>query len=202
MAENKNYVAEEKNCDLKQVDSKKSNGIDTESYQAAMKEVNGEKIGKDFLVNRSSRIKNKHLPVFVDIAIGILILAIAVGIILGSFFLFRYYSDDYGEENIEYVFVTRSTEDQSVYLIMKNRDLFLDTEDNSFYFGKITNVEIFENEDNIYTVIFTVNVKAKYKHGSGYLIGDERIAVGSEYTSRVDTLSVNGAVVELIKRSN
>ena len=66
--------------------------------------------------------------------------------------------------------------------------------------------ELFEaeniNEENIETVVFTVSVKAKYKRGSGYIVGEERIAVGSEYALRMDSLLVNGTVVELKDRSN
>ena len=195
-------MAEEKNYDLKQIDSKKSSGIDAEAYQAATKEIIGDKKNKDFISIRSSKKKNKSLPVIIDVVIGIVILAIAIGIILGSIFLFRYYADDYGEESIEYTFVTYGNEDESIYQIMKSRELFVDTEDNTFYFGKITNVEVVEDEEDINTIIFTVNVKAKHKRGSGYVIGEERIAVGSEYTFRVDSLYVNGTVVELTKQSN
>lgn len=202
MAEDKNYGSDNRNYDLKQVDSKKSGGIDTESYQIAMKEVLGEKKGRNFLSNRSSKKKNKRLPIFVDIIIGVLILAIAIGIVLGSFFLFRYYADDYGEESIEYVFITHSSQDKSVYQVMRNSELFMDAEDNSFYFGKVTNVDIIEGDDGPNTIIFTVTAKAKHKRGSGYVVGNERIAVGSQYTFRVGSTTIDGDIVELTKRTN
>ena len=77
----------------------------------------------------------------------------------------------------------------------------MDTEDNTLYFGKIASVDLIENAEGENTLLLTVRATVKYKKGTGYSVGDNRIAVGSEYTLRSENISIEGTVIELTRMS-
>ena len=88
----------------------------------------------------------------------------------------------------------------SVYRTMKNEDLYLDTEDNTYYFGKVKNVAVYKPEDKNdpnNKLVLTVRINAKYKSDEGYSSGDNKIAVGSKYILRCESTIVSGVIVEL-----
>ena len=197
MSDPKNYDVKESKADLKHVDSEKHDNPEG-SPQGSISDMLDEKIKRK--ISATERRKNggkRKLPVIVDIIVGILIIAISIGIAVGAFLLFRYYSDDYGDVKIEYTVVAHCDGDQSVYRTMKNKELYMDTDGNTLYFGKIANVDIIENAEDQNTLLLTVRATVKYKKGSGYSVGDNRIAVGSEYTLRSENVSIEGTVIEL-----
>lgn len=197
MSDIKNYEAEEKNVSLKQADAEKSDNSNSDFSQVGMKEVLTDKLGKNISLTRNAKKQKKNLPLVADIAVGVLLVIIAIGIVVGTYYLFGYYSDAYGEVSVEYTFISYSDSDPSVYRTMKNKEFFMDTEDNTLYFGKISEVTVLEDTDEGNVLIFTVDAKVKYRQGSGYMIGDNKIAIGSEYRLRSEALSVDGTIVEL-----
>ena len=194
MSDIKNYSAGELNTDKLQTVAHEDTVID-DANQVDVSETAPDVIGKNISLNRNSRKRRKKLPIVADIVIGIVILVLAAGIAIGSYFIFRYYANDFGEIQVEYSFLIKDNDD--VYNTLKNKDLYMDIDGNTVYFGRITGVEIVvDNEDGNSTVL-AIKVSAKHKRGSGYLVGENRIAVGSEYTLRTDSIVMNGTVVEL-----
>ena len=136
----------------------------------------------------------KRLPLWVDILTGIIMLAIVCGVVVGSYMLFRYYSNDYGGVEVAYTVILEGipAENTAKYYDLKDRELFMDTDANSVYFGKISAVKI-ENE----RVFLTVNAEAKHRGGEGYSIEDTRLAVGSELALRCGQTPLIAEVVAL-----
>ena len=184
--------------DLKYIDAEKTDNYSNSFSQSGMSEIFEGTIKKK--ISLKDRRK-KRLPVFIDIIIGVLIIAITIGVVIGAFTLFRYYSDDYGDVKIEYKIIAYSGNDYSLYRTMKNKELYMDSDDNTYYFGKIANVELIENPNGENVLILTVKASVKYRKGTGYSIGENRIAIGSEYSFRSETVKINGTVVELAQTS-
>ena len=187
---------EGKSNNLKKADSKKSHG---EIGTTLRNEVlSGKKI------RENSDIKNikvkKRLPLAIDIIAGILMLALMCGVVAGSYVLFRYYSNDYDGVNVTYKVVFNTSDKDLILAAMRvNEKVFLDTESNSVYFGKITSVNTEENGmgQNARRICLTVEVNAKYRKGEGYSLGDERLAVGSTFVLRCGERTEAVTVVEL-----
>lgn len=178
----------------------KQYSAENKSVRADTKDMLSENSDKNLFLKHTKRKQRKKLPVVVDIAIGVLLLAFAVGIIIGAYVMFRYYSDDFGETDIEYSFLVEQyvEDDVSIYRTTKNKELYMDVDGNALYFGRIIDVETIEDAKNgNNSALLTVSVSVKHKTGSGYRIGDYRIAVGSEYTLRSESVFINGTVVEL-----
>ena len=131
-----------------------------------------------------------------DIIIGIIILAVFVGIVVGAYFLFRFYTDDYEGIEIEYVFISPCTEDRDAFRTVKNKELYYDFDQNTYYFGKVSDIDVIDSNNGRYLVLM-VRSNAKYRAGEGYSVGDYKIAVGSEFSFRVDGKIIAGTVVEL-----
>lgn len=144
----------------------------------------------------------KRLPVYVDIVIGILILAIFAGIVAGAYFLFRYYTDDYEGIELEYVFISPCVESADDYRTIKNKELYCDVDGSTLYFGKVSEFDVINTVDGERYLVLTVNVDVKYKSGEGYTVGECKIAVGSEYSLRVDGRVIKGTVVELCEETD
>ena len=126
---------DEKSNNLKKADLKKSQG---EVGTTLKNEILG---GRK--IRENSDIKNikvkRRLPIAIDIIAGILMLALMCGVVAGSYFLFRYYSIDYDSVNVTYKVAFDTAEKEQVLAVMRaNEKVFLDTESNSVYFGKIT----------------------------------------------------------------
>ena len=183
--------------DLKRADAEKSFGsssqnVIVESVGATLSSLGSSK-GRRLSVKR-------RLPVIVDIFIGIIILAIFVGIVVGAYFLFRYYTDDYEGIDIEYVFISPCEEDREAFRTVKNKELYFDADGNTLYFGKVSEIDVTESKDGDKYLVLTVNANAKFKSGEGYSVGDRKIAVGSEFSFRVDGRIIAGTVVELYEK--
>lgn len=197
MPEYKNYDQGESLRNLKSADAEKSFGSSAtpqvESLSAKMNEL-----------TKPSRFSaRRRLPVIVDIIIGILMLAIAAGIIVGAVFLFQYYTDDYESIELTYTFISPCEEDLQSYRTMRNKELYREENGNTLYFGKVTSVEVLKegSPDGSNLLVVEVEANVKYKKGEGYSVGDCRIAVGSEYTLRSEYRLITGTIVELAELS-
>ncbi len=194
MGEYKNYE-DPKNGDLKYADAEKSSG--PSSQRAASDSILPGLA--DFAMPAGDRKHKKKLPILVDVIIGILMLAFAVGVVAGAYYLFRFFSDDYEGIEVEYTFV-KIADSQTLtrYRGLKNTNVYIDTEENAHYMGKVMSAEIVElDEDGSAMLVLVISSNAKYRGGEGYTVGDFRIAVGSDYTLRSGTVTVDGTIVEL-----
>ena len=100
MADINSYIKEERAQGLKSADSKK-----TAKENSALAGLRTEFFGGKRITDRpaSSNIKvKKRLPVVVDVIAGILMLVLVLAVIVGSYMLFRYFSNDYDKVNVEY----------------------------------------------------------------------------------------------------
>lgn len=192
MPELKNHDRSKAARNLKKADSEKSSGGAQHDYVVGLRGVKAKDSGAG---ERKSASARKRLPLIVDIIITVLIFAMVAGIISGAYYLFRYYSTDYESVSIKYSFAVECEGNASEYQKADRKELYFDTDGSTEYFGRITAVSI--SEDNSLAV-FTVEVTANYKASEGYFLGDERVAVGSDYTLRIEGQTVSGTVVELI----
>lgn len=198
MAEMRNYDADGKKNDLKFADAEKSSG---NSQQDITNENSGSGL-RALMETRSFRNRaRKRIPLFWDIVIGIIMLAIIVGTIVGAYHLFRYFTEDSVVFELEYQMIKVSNEeDLTAYRTLRNKPLYLDIEGgNTLYFGTVISAEVFELNDGSGADMLVVTVKAPVKHkpGEGYTVEGYRIAVGSRFTLRSDNITVEGDVVEV-----
>ena len=200
MAEMKKYDSDRGVENLKKADLKKSEYESNGSVQRSASELfGGRKIKDTSDASRERARKKKKLSIVADVAVVILMVALVVGAVIGSYWLFRYYSDDYEGTNITYTVACPCGEDIAAYTSLKNKGIYLDTEENSLYFGKVVDVQLVEAEDANETNILLIKIVAsvKYRNGEGYSLHDNRIAVGSEYKLRSGSTVVDVTVAEL-----
>ena len=192
MADIKKYVSADKEKSLKRKDAKKDGGTSVHHVAAlaSQKKIPDSMIDPDF-----SNVKvKKKLPIAVDVIAGILMILIVIGAVVGSYLLFRYYSNDYDSKKITYDIIVDATEEYEQYKHLIKQDVYLDTADNSLYFGQIVRVEKIEGETD--RVLIRISATAKYRNGEGYSLGEKRIAVGSEFLKlRCGEKSLGGATV-------
>lgn len=192
MPENKKFGTDEKDPNLKKEDQRKISAVQGSGNTHGMDIFGGRRMA-DKSVGSNVKVKKK-LPIAVDIIAGILMLAIVCGIVVGSYMLFRYYSDDYDTKSLSCTVFFNADEELNKYMGMKNGDLYMDFTDNTVYFGRIT--EIRTDEDNN-RVILQVTVDARYRDEEGYSLGEIRLAVGGEYKLRYIENTLNVSLVEL-----
>ena len=194
MADNNKLFPDNEKNGLKGVDSHKSFG----NTQDPMIEAMGIRVGE--ALNAGKEKKKKRLPIVLDAVVGVLLLAMIVGVVVGAYQLFRFYTDDYEGVEVEYTFVSASPEIWDVnYRAMRNKGVYLDTGDNTVYFGQVVSSNVVADPDDPSVGVLTLVVKAnvKYRADEGYTVEGHRIAVGSGYTLRSEQVTVSGAVVEL-----
>ncbi len=198
MAEIKDNITGEKARNLKRADSKKIHG-DTAQSNIHRNENLGSNMIIDHSFEKKLRVK-KNLPIAVDIIAGILMLVLVCSIVVGSYMLFRYYSNDYDGVDVIYTVAFDTTEETAKQLkSMKNEDVFVDINSNAIYFGKITGVETVEENSaqNRKKITLTIKANAKYRKGEGYSLGDERLAVGKSFKLRCNNVITDVVVIEL-----
>jgi hypothetical protein len=197
MAELKNYGSNGDKGGLKHADAEKS--YTSPAPNSILDGVNvklGDSIGSSVRVKK----KERHVPVIVDVITGLLLIAVVIGIAVGAVYLFRYYTNDYEGVNVEYTFVCIADDLEEMHSrSLRNKSLYLDTEDNTLYFGNVVSAELYDlgNESGEKMLVVVVNANLKFKDDEGYSVNDQRIAVGSEYTLRSENVVVNGTIVEL-----
>lgn len=179
---------------LKKADAQKSYG-DKQPVQVPAAELFGGKRVKEAI---QKRVDKRKLPIAVDVIIGVLMLSLLICAVVGTYMLFRYFASDYYASNIEYTVVCPCNGDISSYAALKNQSLFYDASDNTYYFGKITDVKVVSTTaDGNNMLVLVVNADVRYRSGEGYSISDNRIAVGSEYTVRASNQVFNITITEL-----
>ena len=185
MADINSYIKEERAQGLKSADSRKTARENSVVAGLRTEFFGGRKIA-DRPTGSNIKVK-KRLPVVVDVIAGILMLVLVLAVIVGSYMLFRYFSNDYDKVNVEYKLSVRVGGDLSGYESLVGGELFMDVPDNSVYFGRITAIETKADHgsygENGGVIIITVSAGAKHRNGEGYSIGDSRLAVGSKYDS-------------------
>ena len=194
MPKYKNYSKDDINADLKSADSEKN-------PESALPHLNSDLFGsraKAASAFKPKKVARKKLPLAVDIIISLLMIAIALGVVGGTYFLFRYFTVDYESVNVEYTLLVESADAES-YSGVLNKHVYMDVDGNTVYFGKIVSVEVYEEQG---AVLLNVALSAKYKSEEGYFADNSKIAVGSSYNLRTETVKINGTVVELVKKSS
>ena len=183
MAEIKEYFADKKDQSFKKADSQKA--IKDSSASAGLRaELFGGRKIPERAMDSNIKVKKK-LPIVVDIISGILMLVLVCTVIIGSYLLFRYYSNDYDGVDVQYKVSFDVGSEINTYHALKDGELFMDVTGNSVYFGKIVAVDIIEDENDGEggRVILTVKSNVKYREDEGYSIGDSKLAVGSKYSA-------------------
>ena len=194
MAAMKKNGAAETETNLKREDSRRystDSGVSILHSTVAGKK----KISEIFSGSDGSGVKvRKKLPVAVDIIVGVIMILLVVGVIVGSYMLFRYYSNDYDSVDVTYTALYKPDEGSDPK-DLKGKELYLDTAGNTVYFGKITGVSY--EEGNTGKVKLIVSVSARYRQGEGYSLGDSRLAVGASFNLRCVDQAVAVAIVTL-----
>lgn len=196
MAELKNHGSDDRS-ELKRADAEKSFAQPTPNPLADGVSV---KLGDSIATSPRAKKKAGRLPLIVDIITGVLLVAIVVGISVGAVYLFRYYADDYEGVDVEYTFICVSDDIEDFNSrALRNKGIFLDTEDNTLYFGDVVSAEMYDlqNEAGENMLVVVVQANVKYKDGVGYTVNGQRIAVGSEYLLRCESMLIDGTIVEL-----
>ena len=198
MADNKNISSEDKK-NLKHADIDKFGG-DGLAYDGFSK--------KDFLAkekktkdkrDKKNPDKKRKLPLAVDIIVAFVIILFAVGLLVGVYYGFRLYSDSYKDASVQYTVLISGEDAQSISdpNALKGKELYYDGEDNTYYFGKITAVTVFNGTDGEVQITAKVSVDTKYRADEGFSVGDNRIAVSGEYTLRIEDSTIDIAIVEI-----
>ncbi len=192
MSEYKNNDSKQDIIDLKSADAQKR-----DSGVGARSSLGDAKNFKTPSGSNAVKRRKKKTPIVADVIAGILIIAIAIGVVVGTVYMFQYQSNDYGTIEVEYQMLVYPDNDDSYYMPMKNKSLYVDADDNSIYFGKVTDIEFSTDTKGNTILILTVTAQVKYRESDGYLMNDHRLSVGKEYTVRSESIVVNGVIVEL-----
>lgn len=202
---NKNPATREKK-DLKHVDMEKFGSNKSGAYSPDNSEYSRkEKRSKDKQAVRkesgAGKGRTRKISLAVDIIVAIGIILIIAGLIVGAYFAFRYYSDiRYKDVYVKYTSIisTEQLSDEDI-ASLEGKEVYLDTENNCFYFGKITEIKTAELPDGEKQVTVLIETDAQYKRGEGFSVDGNRIAVGCEYTLRYESKRFDIAVVEMYK---
>ena len=198
MAKTKKYGSFDNEQNLKRKDSKKNHAEGSGGKLLGSPFASNKKLPDSMVDTDITNVKvKKKLPLAVDIIAGVLMILIVIGVVVGSYMLFRYYSNDYDSKNVTYSIVIPATQEPEQYKKLVKQDVYYETTDNSIYFGKIVKVEILEGETDL--VLISVSATVKYRDGEGYSMGDKRLAVGSEFPKLRcgEKLLGNASVVKL-----
>lgn len=191
MSENKNFDQMNNSSDLKHADSEKKSD---NGSSVGLSDSLGAKMS-DVISTGSSKVNaRKKLPLVADIIIAVVMVLLIIGAVIGSYYLFRYYTNDYQSIELEYCIVTPYEKDIALYKGALNTDVYCDTNGNSFYLGKVKSVELSADQS---LVVIVIECSAKYRSGEGYSVGDCKIAVGAEHLFRSRAVSFDGTIVEM-----
>lgn len=191
MPDIKNYDKNESEIDLKRADAEKSSG--TMNQLAGIKLNRAKK--SDDNVFQTKQVARKRLPVIVDLIIALLFVAMFFGVITGAYFAFRAFAVDYENVRVEYVLLVPYNDGVN-YSDLDGKNVYYEDDNGIEHFGKIQSAYL--SEENEF-VLITVAATARFKEGSGYSLGDIKLAVGQSYELRAENgVKLEGTVVELI----
>ena len=200
--DNKNISPEEKK-DLRHADmdrfGKEGLGGAREPADTATKEKKVK--NKQKKKGQSDREKHAGVPLLLDIGVALVIIAVIAALIVGAYFLFKYYSDSYKDASIQYTVLISGEDAETISDVnsLKNKEIYYDLDGNAYYFGKVTSVNILEGEDGERQITARISVTSKYKRGEGYAVDGNRIAVGCEYSLRIEENTFETVIIEMYK---
>lgn len=190
MPDIKNFDKNEAEIDLKRADAEKSSG--TMNQLAGINLHRAKK--SDENIFQTKQVARKKLPVIVDVIIAILFVAIFFGVITGAYFAFRSFAVDYENVKVEYVLLV-PYDDEVNYFDLDYKNVYYEGDNGIEHFGRIQSTYISEKNQ---VVMITVAATARFKEGSGYSMGDVKLAVGQSYELRAEGgAKIVGTVVEL-----
>lgn len=200
MTDNKNISPEGKK-DLKYADMDRFGGK-RQSFDDADATIKEKKAKtKQKKKNQTDPQGSGKVPLALDISIAVVIIAVVVALIVGAYFLFKYYADSYKDAKVDYTVLIIDEDAGAITdpATLKNKEIYCDLDDNTYYFGKVTSAKIIavEDDNSDGQLTLKISVTTKYKRGEGYLIDGNRIAVGSEYSLRIGEKTYNVAIVEM-----
>ena len=151
MSEFKNYDTEEKK--LKMADSRKM----TSEEGKGIPEIPGVKRARGVATMAPvSSKKNKKAPIVVDIIVGVAMLLLVAALLIGAYYVFTYYSNDYSGVSVTYT-VMCDDEDLASVVTLNNADVYLDVQGNSLYFGKVKSINQ-EDRDGKSAIILEIRI--------------------------------------------
>ena len=176
---------------LKSADAEKSGGIINQPLGNLPKNRKNE-----YEMVKRVRSARKRMPIVIDVIIAILLAAMIFALAVGAFYAFRHFTVDYDTVEVEYALIL--PENKEVPKTLRNEQVYYDIDGNTLNFGKVKSFGSDTNGRQIIVISHTV----KYRSDMGYSIGDERLAVGCEYTLRTAAgTSFSGTVVEFVDKS-
>ncbi len=196
MTDNKNMSPEERK-NLKHADIDKFGGkhIVTDSLDKGDFLINEKKTrGKQ---NKKSPDQKRSVPLALDIIVSLVIILIVAALVVGAYFVFKNYTGSYKDVNIQYTLLISNTDEISNPDALKDKDIYLDCDANTYYFGKITNATVIKGADGKKQITLDVSVSSKYRKGEGFSIEENRIAVGAQYSLRIEEDGFDAAIVEI-----
>lgn len=171
------------------------------------KHISADSLDKgDFLINeikdkgrqnKKSADKKRSVPLALDIIIAIAIILVVAALIVGAYFVFKNYADSYKDVDIEYTLLILDGVDLADREALKDKEIYLDCDGNTYYFGSITDIVLLEAVDGSTQITLDVSVSSKYRRGEGFSVDGNRIAVGAEYSLRVEESGFDATVVEM-----
>lgn len=200
MTDNKNISPEEKK-NLKHADIDKFGGDRLAS----------DGFGKgDFLIkekktkskqSKKPSDKKRKVPLALDIIVALAIVLVVAALVVGVYFVFKYYADSYKDVSIQYTVLISGEDVKNISdaNALKGKELYLDADGNTYYFGKVTAVTVLSGADNEIQISAKVSVDSKHRTGEGYSVEGNRIAVGSEYSLRTEESGFDVTIVEMRK---
>ncbi len=147
--------------------------------------------------NKKSSDKKRSVPLALDIIIAIAIVLVVAALIVGAYFVFKNYADSYKDANIEYTLLICDADGTTDPEALKGKEIYLDCDGNTYYFGKIVNVALLKGADGTVQITADISVSSKYRKGEGFSVGGNRIAVGTEYSLRVEEGGFDATIVEI-----
>ena len=179
-----------------QVDSHQPTSLTSDLFK-------GKKIKEGTVISKSKIKKQKKFPLVMDILLGIIMVALVVGLIFVSYVLFKYYSNDYNGVDIKYTVTCFVDADLSEYAQMKDGEVYADIGGKTTCFGRVKRIYMVNGEtgEEKNCLVLDIEVNALYMKEKGYSVSGNRIAVGKEYSLRsaANGMTLNVAIVEIEK---
>ncbi len=147
--------------------------------------------------NKKFSDKKRSVPLALDIIIAVAIVLVVAALIVGAYFVFKNYADSYKDVNIEYTLLICDVDGTTDPETLKGKEIYLDLDGNTYYFGKITNATLLKGVDGAVQITADVSVSSKHRRGEGYSVEGNRIAVGTEYSLRLGDGGFDATIVEI-----
>lgn len=147
--------------------------------------------------NKKSSDKKRNVPLALDIIIAVVILLVVAALIVGAYFVFKNYADSYKDINVEYTLLICDADGITDPETLKGKEIYLDLDGNTYYFGKIKDASILKGADGAVQITANASVSTKHRRGEGFSVDGNRIAVGAEYSLRLGEGNFDATIVEI-----